>query len=77
MQSYMYSACGSRVKHICFFHNRTVFPNDADPTGLHGGMFLPTLYGQASDEQKKSFLPKSEAYEIIGTYAQTEMGHGN
>ena len=39
-------------------------------------MFVPTLIGQATEEQKDKWLNRALKYEIIGTYAQTEMGHG-
>ena len=52
------------------------FPNENAPIGLHLAMFLPTLTGQCSTEQKEKWLKKAENYEILGTYAQTEMGHG-
>ena len=48
----------------------------AHPFGLHNSMFLATIEGQATDEQKARWLPKAWRHEIIGTYAQTEMGHG-
>jgi len=32
---------------------------------------------QGTDDQIAKFLPLAENLEIIGTYAQTEMGHGN
>ena len=44
---------------------------------LHIGMFMPTLQNQATDAQKEKWLKPSEHYDIIGTYAQTEMGHGS
>ena len=49
---------------------------EESPHGLHTGMFLPALHGQASDNQKH-WVDKAEQYDILGTYAQTEMGHGN
>ena len=52
------------------------FPNENPPIALHTAMFLPTLNGQMSNEQKKKWLPLAENNDIIGTYAQTEMGHG-
>ena len=52
------------------------FPNENAPVGLHWGMFLPTLNNQMSDQQKKKWLSAAENFHIIGTYAQTEMGHG-
>ena len=39
-------------------------------------MFVPTILGQGTEEQKKELLPKCNSLEIIGTYAQTELGHG-
>jgi len=43
---------------------------------LNYGMFVPTLLGQATEEQKVKWLIPALNHEIIGTYAQTEMGHG-
>ncbi|GAA5865050.1 hypothetical protein JCM8547_007694 [Rhodosporidiobolus lusitaniae] len=45
--------------------------------GLHNSMFLKTLRAQTTDEQKELFLKPAENYEIIGCYAQTEIGHGS
>ena len=39
-------------------------------------MFIPTILGQGTEEQKAELLPKCNTLEIIGTYAQTELGHG-
>ena len=36
-----------------------------------------TLREQGSPEQHKVFLERAEKYEIIGCYAQTELGHGS
>ena len=47
------------------------------PIGLHHAMFIPTLMGQASDEQQSVWLTAARNYEIIGTYAQTELAHGS
>jgi len=44
---------------------------------LHQAMFLPTLRGQADDEQQAKWIPLAENYDIVGCYAQTEMGHGS
>lgn len=43
---------------------------------LHEEVFIPTLKGQATNEQKEKWLKPAEEYEIIGAYAQTELGHG-
>ena len=39
-------------------------------------MFIPTLLSQADAEQQAEFLPDALALRIVGTYAQTELGHG-
>lgn len=43
---------------------------------LHYGMFVPTLMAQCSEEQMMKWLVPAINHEILGTYAQTEMGHG-
>ncbi|KAI9278626.1 acyl-CoA dehydrogenase/oxidase C-terminal [Phascolomyces articulosus] len=47
------------------------------PYRLHYIMFIPTLEGQSNDEQRKLFLEPAKRDEIIGCYAQTELGHGS
>ena len=47
------------------------------PTELHHVMFMPVIHALGSDEQRQKWLQRARAYEIIGTYAQTEMGHGS
>ena len=47
------------------------------PTELHRSMFTPTIFAQASDEQQKEWLPLALNYRLLGTYAQTELGHGS
>lgn len=39
-------------------------------------MFIPSILSQATPEQQAYWLPKSQKLEVIGTYAQTELGHG-
>lgn len=51
--------------------------SEPGPYGLHVSMFLITLRDQGTPEQHELFLQKAEAYEIIGCYAQTELGHGS
>ena len=45
-------------------------------SNLHEAAFIPDLEGQASEEQKKKWLNPAKKFQIIGAYAQTEMGHG-
>ena len=55
---------------------RATFIDSVYPFGLHNSMFIPTIKSQGTDVQIAEFLPKAERLEIIGTYAQTEIGHG-
>jgi alkylation response protein AidB-like acyl-CoA dehydrogenase len=36
-------------------------------------MFMPTIAGQGTEEQKKLYLEPAIRHEIIGCYAQTEV----
>lgn len=46
-------------------------------TDLQWEMFVPALQGQCTEEQKKKWLPLAQSMQIIGSYAQTELGHGS
>ncbi|KAF7810081.1 peroxisomal acyl-coenzyme A oxidase 1-like [Senna tora] len=46
-------------------------------TDLHWGMFVPAIQGQGTDEQQQKWLPLAHKMQIIGCYAQTELGHGS
>ena len=39
-------------------------------------MFIPALRGQGTEEQINKWVPLAEENQIIGTYMQTELGHG-
>lgn len=43
---------------------------------LHIGMFIPSILSQGTDEQQAKWLPLCMDLKLIGTYAQTELGHG-
>ncbi|VDO40176.1 unnamed protein product [Haemonchus placei] len=45
------------------------------PLALHAVMFIPSLQAQCADDQMH-WLKKAMSRQIIGTYAQTELGHG-
>lgn len=49
---------------------------EGNPISLHFGMFLPALRNLGTVEQQAEWVPKAMKCSIIGTYAQTEMGHG-
>lgn len=44
---------------------------------VHESVFIGCLRSQCSDEQAAEWLPKALNYEILGCYAQTELGHGS
>lgn len=39
-------------------------------------MFIPCLEGQGTPEQQRKWLGPAQKLQIVGTYAQTELGHG-
>lgn len=51
--------------------------SEPTPYDLHASMFMKTLEEQGTPEQHKLFLERARRYEIIGCYAQTELGHGS
>lgn len=59
------------------FFKRYVHRGRPEPLDLHLGMFLPTILNQATPEQQDRFFMPAWNLQIIGTYAQTEMGHGS
>lgn len=50
--------------------------HEASPVTVHFVMFIPALMGMASEEQQSKWLPLALEMKIIGSYAQTELGHG-
>ncbi|OXU23026.1 hypothetical protein TSAR_016605 [Trichomalopsis sarcophagae] len=49
---------------------------DGNPLTLHWVMFIPAIMGQGTVEQQGYWIAKAWSCSIIGTYAQTELGHG-
>lgn len=49
---------------------------EGNPLSVHFVMFVPTLLGQGTSDQQAEFLGRAWNLEILGTYAQTELGHG-
>lgn len=47
------------------------------PTTLHNTAFKYVIEVVGSQEQKNYWLPKCNTHEVIGCYAQTELGHGS
>ncbi|KAF2443667.1 acyl-CoA oxidase [Karstenula rhodostoma CBS 690.94] len=54
---------------------RGIFAN-ASPIGLNILLFIPAIELCGSAEQRAQWLPLAKEGKIIGTYAQTELGHG-
>jgi len=51
--------------------------DDVQPYHLHLSLFTSAVREQSDDEQYRYWMPKIAAWEIIGAYAQTELGHGS
>jgi acyl-CoA oxidase len=49
---------------------------NASPFGIHTFLFLPFLKLQASPEQAAYWVPLANSGKILGSYCQTELGHG-
>ena len=45
--------------------------------GLHHGMFETTLEYLGDKHQSTTILQQAKNYEVLGCYAQTEIGHGS
>ncbi|XP_045456830.1 probable peroxisomal acyl-coenzyme A oxidase 1 [Melitaea cinxia] len=54
----------------------TAILSDGSPLLLHYVMFIPTVMGQGTVEQQAYWVGRAFNLDIIGTYAQTELGHG-
>ena len=53
------------------------FGDAIGPLNLHFAVFTKTIEGLASPEQQEMWLDKARKLNIIGCYAQTELGHGS
>ncbi|XP_059196333.1 peroxisomal acyl-coenzyme A oxidase 1 isoform X3 [Centropristis striata] len=59
-----------------YIYKKMAQGNYREAMGLHFSMFLPTLYNLGDPQQSKKWIPLAESYQAVGTYAQTELGHG-
>lgn len=55
----------------------TYLVGEVSPYSLHPLMFATSIREQGSEEQIKEWMPRTESWEIIGCYGQTELGHGS
>jgi acyl-CoA oxidase len=51
--------------------------DDIQPYHLHMSLFTAAMREQCSPEQQTYWMPKITSWEVIGAYAQTELGHGS
>eukprot|EP01006_Ploeotia_vitrea_P011470 TRINITY_DN3050_c0_g1_i1.p1 TRINITY_DN3050_c0_g1~~TRINITY_DN3050_c0_g1_i1.p1 ORF type:complete len:697 (-),score=95.98 TRINITY_DN3050_c0_g1_i1:99-2189(-) len=51
--------------------------NSSGLGGDHFGLFVGTLLTQSTMEQIREWVPRATKMQIIGCYAQTELGHGS
>jgi acyl-CoA oxidase len=51
--------------------------DEMSPYHLQFSMFATTMREQASEEQLRHWWPQIANYEILGCYAQSELGHGS
>lgn len=65
-----------RLRRFSFLSCRLHLVNFVEPVGLNYSMFIPTLLNQGTTAQQEKWMRPSQDLQIIGTYAQTEMGHG-
>uniref|UniRef100_A0AC35TNP9 Acyl-coenzyme A oxidase n=1 Tax=Rhabditophanes sp. KR3021 TaxID=114890 RepID=A0AC35TNP9_9BILA len=59
-----------------YYYNDSIHNHDGHPFALHNSMFMPCLEAQADEEQLAEWLPIAKNNQVVGTYCQTEMGHG-
>ena len=84
IRSGWYKSCGTHMTKLYQQSDTTLaikifrrFLGDSpDPTALHASMFMDTLARQGTAEQKHKWIPLAETFGLLGTYAQTELGHG-
>ncbi|KAK6431216.1 hypothetical protein LTR95_012622 [Oleoguttula sp. CCFEE 5521] len=51
--------------------------DDVSPYMVHTSMFITTIREQGDEKQRAQWLKRAENWEVVGCYAQTELGHGS
>ena len=84
----LYESALERAKHFALLMRKHGL-SDADqqtcygavdavlPFDVHRSMFIPALTAQTTPEQREKWLPLARNFQVIGAYAQTELGHGS
>uniref|UniRef100_T1IU94 Acyl-coenzyme A oxidase n=1 Tax=Strigamia maritima TaxID=126957 RepID=T1IU94_STRMM len=55
----------------------SIFAPSGLPTSMHDLVFHEVILAQSTKQQLSEWLPLAENHEIIGAFAQTELGHGS
>lgn len=62
-------------------HFRTIYSLLVNPHQIpgsaHVGMFIKYIDLMGTEKHREEYLEKSKRFEIVGCYAQTELGHGS
>lgn len=61
----------------CKFFNWYYLFAGTNPMTLHMQMFTKSVLQLGSDDQVRHYEPLINNWQIIGCYAQTELGHGS
>ncbi|KIW33874.1 uncharacterized protein PV07_00689 [Cladophialophora immunda] len=51
--------------------------DEMSPFALNSTMFLKSMQQQCNEQQRAYWLPKTNSFDVLGCYAQTELGHGS
>ncbi|OAG43491.1 hypothetical protein AYO21_02428 [Fonsecaea monophora] len=51
--------------------------DEMSPFALNSTMFLKSMQQQCNEQQRACWLPKINSFDVLGCYAQTELGHGS
>lgn len=62
--------------HVRVIHSLLFNPHQMTGSA-HVGMFIKYIELMGTEEHQRLYLEKSMKYEIVGCYAQTEIGHGS
>ena len=61
----------------CKYYNWFYMFAGSNPMTLHMQMFTKSVMQLGSEEQARYYMPLINHWQIIGCYAQTELGHGS